>query len=240
MSEEDRRELIARQRSALYGEGPFAETGGYIDETGTPRQGVPSANGPATALRGHSPLAYDYNRQPPAQGDLSGPAPQNTEGTPGGQQAGAPQRDRTSSNASPSSNQPGPTSNAQTTRRSPANSSPDPSRGGPPSTGAKSSSAIGSVAPIGTRPTAVSGAPPATSSLSKQPSSARLPSPLSQEYGNQAAEAGASSSTSGPGSNPPSATGEGSNVGLSGWGSRSGVWGSANKSGLGVQASVWG
>jgi hypothetical protein len=237
MSEEDRRELIARQRSALYGEGPFAETGGYVDETGTPRQGLPSTNGPS-GMRGHSPLAYDYSQQPPAQGDLQGAPQQPADGAPGPQSGSGPQRSRTESNASPAANQPG-VSSGQPTRRSPTDSSPDPSRGGPPSSGAKSASGIGSVAPIGTRPTAVSGAPP-NPSLNKQPSSARLPSPLSQEYGSQAGEAGPSSSTSGPQSNPNSATGEGSNVGLSGWGSRSGVWGNANKSGLGVQASVWG
>ena len=40
MSEEERRELIARQRSALYGEGAaYPENGGF-DENGTPRPGL--------------------------------------------------------------------------------------------------------------------------------------------------------------------------------------------------------
>ncbi|EDO00957.1 hypothetical protein SS1G_03431 [Sclerotinia sclerotiorum 1980 UF-70] len=66
MSEEERRELIARQRSALYGEGPAfnAENGGF-DENGTPR---PTTQGSTTqtlnpapgAIRGHSPLAFDH------------------------------------------------------------------------------------------------------------------------------------------------------------------------------------
>ena len=52
MSEDQRRDLIARQRSALYGEGSFAETGGYIDETGTPRPGAP---GSSSGKGGHEP-----------------------------------------------------------------------------------------------------------------------------------------------------------------------------------------
>ena len=49
MSDEERRELIARQRSALYGEGPFAETGGYVDETGATRPGIPVPHAPGPA-----------------------------------------------------------------------------------------------------------------------------------------------------------------------------------------------
>ncbi|ROT40990.1 hypothetical protein SODALDRAFT_270650 [Sodiomyces alkalinus F11] len=58
MSEEETRELIARQRSALYGEGLFAEKGGYVDETGIVRTGSLARSGPSS-LRGASPMAFE-------------------------------------------------------------------------------------------------------------------------------------------------------------------------------------
>ncbi len=103
MSEDDRRDLIARQRSALYGEGAFAESGGYVDETGTPRPGIPGPPVP-TSIRGHSPLAYEYGRAPPAHADgIGSPA----DGAPGSQSAGPNERSRANSNSSPQSNSSG-------------------------------------------------------------------------------------------------------------------------------------
>jgi len=69
MSEEQTRQLIARQRSALYGEGQFGEQPGYVDEMGAHRSGAPSVGGPSI-LRGQSPMTYDLNRgmPPPADG----------------------------------------------------------------------------------------------------------------------------------------------------------------------------
>lgn len=67
MSEEQTRELIARQRSALYGEGPFADKTGYVDESGNMRSGIPGPSGPSS-LRGPSPLAFDsMGRSPPGE-----------------------------------------------------------------------------------------------------------------------------------------------------------------------------
>src|SRR6266536_3198132 len=68
MSEEERRELIARQRNALYGEGAsFSENGGF-DENGTPR---PGSGSQSAGIRGHSPLAFgsqgENASQPPAE-----------------------------------------------------------------------------------------------------------------------------------------------------------------------------
>lgn len=232
MSEEDRRKLIAQQRSALYGEGPFAETGGYVDETGASRPGlgVPPS-GPA-ALRGHSPLAYDYGRvAPPAHQDAH-QVP--VEGGQGSQSAGPNERSRANSNSSPQSN-PGSKSVFDAPGQQPTRTSASSPGGSPSRQGAQGGkSGQGSVAPIGTRPTSTSA--PSNPALNKR-STTPLLSPLSQGYTVSAAEEG--SATTAAAANPASATSEQPNVGMSGWGARSGGWGA--KSGLGgVQASVWG
>lgn len=147
MSEEERRKLIARQRSALYGEGP------YVDETGTPHPGVASGppNGPAS-LRGHSPLAYEFGRTPPVfpQGGPQPPVDAAVAGDP----------TRTNSTSSPQ-----PNVASQQQQASPPT--------GSPSLGAGASSKPGqgpAVAPIGTRPaqpTVQRSTPPVTSSLNQ-------------------------------------------------------------------------
>jgi hypothetical protein len=69
LSEEQSRQLIARQRSALYRDGQFGgdKTGsGYVDETGALRHGLPGHSGPSS-LRGQSPMTFDIVRaHPPA------------------------------------------------------------------------------------------------------------------------------------------------------------------------------
>lgn len=227
MSEEERRELIARQRSALYGEGAgFSENGGF-DENGTPRPGTQgSGSQSATGIRGHSPLAFDhYNAQ--AQGENSnqqGSAePQSATGQAPGQQ-----RSRANSTSSPSSN---PTSSfslfdsaAQQSSRT-STSSPG---GSPPRQGGKTQPSS-NVAPIGTRPSGQAPNP----ALNKR-STTPLPSPLS--YGFAANEEGKKDErTSSAASNPNSQAQQ--DVGLS-WGSKSGVWGKSNLGSM--QASVWG
>ncbi|KAK4233429.1 hypothetical protein C8A03DRAFT_38863 [Achaetomium macrosporum] len=230
MSEEDRRKLIAQQRSALYGEGPFAESG-YVDETGPVRPGLSGPPGPV-ALRGQSPLAYDYGRAP---GVHANPGAQPSADAGQGPQSAGPNEQSRANSTSPQSNPgskgmfdaPGTQQSNRTSASSPGGS--PPRQGGP---GSKPSQ--GSVAPIGTRPSATTA--PMNPALSKR-STTPLPSPLSQGYipsGND--ESGTPSST-GP-TNPSSATTEAPSVGLSGWGARPNGWGS--KPGLGVQASVWG
>jgi len=235
MSEEERRDLIARQRSALYGEGSFVEGGGYVDETGTSRVGYPVAPSGPAGLRGHSPLAYEYGRTPPVRPEAGSQVP--TEGAQGTQSVGPSQRSRANSNASPQSN---PAGNlgafdvpvAQQSSRT-SNSSPgsSPTNGKPHGGNA--------VAPIGTRPSAAPGSAaqavpnPALNKRTTTP----LPSPLSHGLNAPGGGEEKTPSTAGGSSNPTSAGAEGP-VGLSGWGGRSAVWG--NKSGLGVQASVWG
>jgi hypothetical protein len=216
MNEEERRELIARQRSALYGEGPYPENGGFTDESGTPRPGTQGSNPTATR---HSPLGF---------AGQNGPAENGTEQS---QSQPQQQRSRANSTSSPSSNQANFSlfENAQQSSRT-STSSPG---GSPPRQGKAATGS--SVAPIGTRPTQA--ANPALNKRSTTP----LPSPLS--YGFAATEENGINTnnnnangdrTTSTASNPSTAA---QDVGLGGWGSKSGVWG---KNSLGVQASVWG
>lgn len=234
LSEEDRRKLIAQQRSALYGEGPYPDGASYVDEAGTPRPGLPGPQVGPAGLRGHSPLAYEYGRAPPVHPDAG--AQVTAEGGQGSQSAGANEQARANSNSSPQSN-PGGKSVFDTTAAQQSNRTSVSSPGGsPPRQGAPGSKpSQGSVAPIGTRPS-VSGAPsnPALNKRSTTP----LASPLSQGYNASGNEEGAPSASTAPPNTSAPAT-EGANVGLSGWGARPNGWGS--KPGLGgVQASVWG
>lgn len=257
MSEDERRELIARQRSALYGEGQFSEGGAYVDETGAVRPGppthhvVPSA---ASGLRGPSPLAYEYGRTPSSnQGDAQSQQQQQAQGpgAPEGSQAAmvaANDRSRANSNASPLSN-----AGSRAAFDAPPSQSQQSQQGGAPITRASTSSPNGSpssnkqsaggaaVAPIGTRPSGA-GSPSNPALANKQRSTTPLPSPLSHGYSASSTGNGDDKSGNvGSSNTPQSATAgpESGNVGISGWGGRPGVWG--NKSGLGsVQASVWG
>ncbi|KAJ0122897.1 hypothetical protein J7T55_01135 [Diaporthe amygdali] len=200
MSEEARRELISRQRSALYGESPFGQTGGYIDETGTPRQGLPVHHGGPPGIRGPSPLTYEAGAQPPNEPVSAGPQ----------------QRERNSSNASPASNPSGNKGSLEQQISRTSNSSPGGENGravtGKP------------VAPIGTRP---SGPPtsqgPPNPALQRQ-STTPLPSPLNQGYNvSGGGESGGMNAASGS-SNPTSAGAE-APVGLGSWPQRGQPWG---------------
>ncbi|KAL9097557.1 MAG: hypothetical protein Q9165_000453 [Trypethelium subeluteriae] len=235
MNEEERRELIARQHRALYGNDSTLYTG----DNPTPRQGSQDAriSTSATGVRGNSPLAFDpfgsqssaSATEPPVQMPAREQLQKQDAAITGKQSS------RRNSNSSPSSQ---PTSfglfeNAQQSSRT-STSSPG---GSPPLQGPKSSTATAGPAPIGTRPTQNQTAP--APGLSKR-STTPLPSPLS--YGFSANEQGASNSnnnerSTSAASNPNSNVPEKS-VGLGGWGSNSGVWGTGKN--LGVQASVWG
>ncbi|CAJ2504391.1 Uu.00g117850.m01.CDS01 [Anthostomella pinea] len=214
LPDDERREVVARQRPAMYE--------GQYDDAGANRVGMQGLPPASAGQRGPSPLAYDYRR----------PSVATAPGNPGDGRVS-----RANSNASPQSNTPtnmGMFDNAvnqQATRTS--NSSP--TGGSPPRAGEtpKSGQTGNTVAPIGTRPLGNSQAPnPALNKRSTTP----LRSPLSHGFSasGNGDDMGQGVATSGVPSNPPSASAEGYN----GWGSRSGVWG--NKSNLGVQASVWG
>ena len=169
MSEEDRRELIARQHRALYGD----QSALYTSNNPTSSQDVRVST--SGAGRGASPLAFDpFGMQNPnLSNEGSVQMPSRDKDVVGGAQDV-----RANSNSSPSSN-PNPAfslfENAQQASRT-SNSSPG---GSPPRQGAKSSNG-GGVAPIGTRPTTTQGQP-AGATLSKR-ATTPLPSPLSYSY----------------------------------------------------------
>lgn len=253
MNEEDRRELIARQHRALYGNEntPYYENNSFGDDGHTPRPIAQGSNAPtsgAAGARGPSPLAFDPFGMSQNQGQAGANenAPQYTAKDQSHNQQSAgpgpssnpqqPQRSRANSNASPSSNNNSfslfDTAAQQSSRTS--TSSPG---GSPPRQATKSSTApIGSgVAPIGTRPSQTAQVQASNPALNKR-STTPLPSPLSYGFAsNESSNANERSISAA--SNPSSAANKDANVGL-GWGSNSGVWG--NKNSLGVQASVWG
>lgn len=215
MSEDDRRELIARQHRALYGDNSSLYT---AEGTRSQAQDVRVPSGG----RGPSPLAYDpfgVQAQAGAEGAVQ-----------------MPPRDRAESTASPASNAPlqqfGLLSNAQQSSRT-SNSSPD----GSPSLAPGSKGNSQGVAPIGTRPAQ---GPGATGALNNNRSTTPLtPSSLSYGFNASDGQQGGMSkderSTSAA-SNP--ALAEKNTGGLGNWGSNNGHWGS-NKN-LAVQPSVWG
>lgn len=236
MSEEERREQIARQRSALYGEGPaFPENAGF-DENGTPRPGTQgSGSHSATGIRGHSPLAFDHFKSQSNQVDASN---QQTNAEPQSATGQAPgqQRSRANSTSSPSSNPTSSFSLFESAAQQSSRTSTSSPGGSPPRQGGKAPTSSG-VAPIGTRPSTQAPNP----ALNKR-STTPLPSPLSYGFAaanngdeGQGTEKDGHRATSAA-SNPNNAQQSQQDVGL-GWGSKSGVWG---KNSLGVQASVWG
>lgn len=163
MSEEETRDLIARQRSALYKEGPFAEKGGYVDENGVMRTGIPTHSGPAS-LRGASPLAYELGHNLPGN-----PEGASVHGADVGQGIAQEIGSRPNSTTSPQSN---PTSSKavfdsaigqhanRTSTSSPGGSPPRQELPG----GSKVGQGGATVAPIGTRPSGT----PVTNSSSKR------------------------------------------------------------------------
>lgn len=247
MNEEDRRELIARQHRALYGNdsGSLFEGSRPSDDSQTPRPGDQSvaASGSASGGRGASPRTFDSYTvgQHQAQTNVVEAASQavaneqsqqntSTGPSPKPQQ----QRSRTNSNSSPASNnnqnftlfESGAQQSSRTSTSSPGDASPHTSKSSAPTSGG--------VAPIGTRPAQNQAVNPVLNKRSTTP----LPSPLSYGFApNESLSAnnnlGNERSTSAA-SNPSSGNKE---SGLA-WGSSSGVWG--NKNALGVQASVWG
>ncbi|KAH9845042.1 Protein transport protein Sec61 subunit beta [Teratosphaeria destructans] len=215
MSEDDRRDLIARQHRALYGEGSNIYSTGDGGSARAQSQDVR----PVGSQRGTSPLAFDpYGTQ--AQGGAEASVQM-------------PPRDRQGSTASPAgatqAQQQFSLLNEQQSNRRTSNSSPG---GSPPLSGGSKVSGAG-VAPIGTRPVQASG----PVGLNKRSTTPLTPSSLS--YGFSSSDAQNSGvktddrSTSSA-SNPPLEKGV---SGLGGWGGNSGVWGGGKN--LAVQPSVW-
>lgn len=232
MSEESRRDLLARQHRALYGnESPaFFPPGPLSDDN--PRPDSQAATPSSAGVRGSSPRAVDpfgLTQTPVTEStsSLQSPSRANSASSPSSAiNVGFP--DQPSSASSPV----GPDSPA--------------SRQAPPKPGAGPIGSTG-VGPIGSRPVAGQpAAPPSNPALNKR-STTPLPSPLGFGFtpGEAAAAAAnaaerSTSAASNPAVAAPATTGPkdpSGGVGL-GWSNGSGVWGS--KSGLGVQASVWG
>ncbi|KAG6023765.1 hypothetical protein E4U41_001935 [Claviceps citrina] len=150
MSEEETRELIARQRSALYGEGPFADKSSYVDESGNIRTGAPGPSG-SSSIRGPSPLTFEGIGRAPsgAEAAASGSVSDHNNIAPGdpsprAQSSSSPQRSGPPNKAF---------DNAVGAQSRTSNSSPT---GGSPPRDIGPGSKVGqpgiSVAPIGTRP----------------------------------------------------------------------------------------
>ncbi|SPO00068.1 uncharacterized protein DNG_02920 [Cephalotrichum gorgonifer] len=162
MSEEETRELIARQRSALYKEGPFAEKNGYVDENGVIRPGIPTHSGPAS-LRGASPATYDLGRNLPGN-------PESASIAESAQNTAQEVASRPNSTTSPQSNSTNSKAVFDSTIGQPANRTSTSSPGGSPPRqelpGAPKSGQSGgaTVAPIGTRPSGT----PVTNSSAKR------------------------------------------------------------------------
>ena len=244
VSEESRRDLLARQHRALYGnESPaFFPAPGLTDDPSRPdSQGGAGTPSSATGVRGPSPRGVD------PFGLTHTPGPASTDGvahTPTAASA-LQSPSRANSTSSPSSginpvfgggvDQPVTQTSSPGGADSPSSrQAPSKPAGGP----------IGSVGPIGSRPVPTTMQAP-NPGLTKR-STTPIPSPLG--FGFTAGDGGA-----GPGnersfssaSNTPTTVSTGApgikeppgSVGL-GWGNGSGVWGPKN--GLGVQASVWG
>lgn len=243
-SEESRRDLLARQHRALYGnDSPaFFPPASFGDDSPRPDGQVVPPTTTAGGIRGPSPRGVD----PFGLGQVPGSA--NQEGVAQAASAGPTAAalhspPRASSTSSPPSTGNPVYGGFEGAGEQPITTTSSPGRADSPSsyqTSSKSVAAgpIGSVGPIGSRPV---GNP----TLNKR-STTPLASPLS--FGFTASEA----TGNGPGGEqlPPvsmpsvgsagnraSIDASGSSVGL-GWGGGSGVWGSKN--GLGVQASVWG
>ncbi|TQW08741.1 hypothetical protein V2A60_006223 [Cordyceps javanica] len=148
MSEEETRELIARQRSALYGEGPFADKTSYVDESGNIRKGAPGPSG-ASSLRGASPMNFDSIGRPPA--DVGTPTSANEHASGHSELSPRPNSTTSPQSAAPNNkvfdNAVG--AQSRTSTSSPTGASPprDLAPGSKPGQGGAT------VAPIGTRPT---------------------------------------------------------------------------------------
>ncbi|KAF2768040.1 hypothetical protein EJ03DRAFT_352484 [Teratosphaeria nubilosa] len=215
MSEDDRRDLIARQHRALYGEGSNIYSTGDSGPARAQSQDVRSVG----SQRGTSPLAFDpYGTQ--AQGGAEGSVQM-------------PPRDRQGSTASPAgatqAQQQFNLLNEQPSNRT-SNSSPG---GSPPLSGGSKVSSAG-VAPIGTRPVQASG----SAGLNKRSTTPLTPSSLSYGFSSSDAQNKGVKTDDRSTSSASNAPLEKGVSGLGGWGVSSGVWGGGKN--LAVQPSVWG
>ncbi|KAJ5360361.1 hypothetical protein N7517_009552 [Penicillium concentricum] len=229
VSEDSRRELLARQHRALYGnESPaFFPPGAFSDDNPRPDS---QAGTPSSGVRGSSPRGMD-----PFGLTQAGAASDATTGLQ------SPSRANSTSSPSPAIN--------ASFGEQPVTSASSPGADSPSSRQAASkpvAGPIGSVGPIGSRPAPGQTSAPAGNPALNKRSITPLPSPLGLGFTPADPTAGpAAERTSSAGPSPavtsaagtPGAKDQTGGVGL-GWSNGSGVW--SSKSGLGVQASVWG
>lgn len=213
MSEEDRRELIARQHRALYGDNASL----YQGEGAPPRPQSQDVR-VSSSGRGTSPLAFDQYSGQPQQSNESA--------------VQMPPRDRGNSTASPVSTQATQQSYALLSDAQQSSRTSNSSPGGSPPPGQSQKGGAPGVAPIGTRPAQ---APSSAGGLNKRSTTPLTPSSLS--YGFSAEQHLKDERSTSASSNPPQA--DKGVSGLGAWGGNSGVWGTGKNS-LAVQPSVWG
>ncbi|MCJ1466847.1 hypothetical protein MMC07_005468 [Pseudocyphellaria aurata] len=268
MNEDDRRELIARQHRALYGNdgGSFYE-GGHYDESHTPRPATqpPAAPTSATSARGPSPLAYNsfglnQNQAQPASkdaGQFSGldqsqpaqPAqqPQPSQPSQPSQQSGPTgpspklqqQRSRANSTSSPASNPQSFSLFENAAQQSSRTSTSSPGVSPPrPSKSATKAATLPISAGVAPIGTRPASNQAGNPALNKR-STTPLPSPLS--YGFAPNE---SLTTSSAGNERSTSAASNPSAGTKDANMGGMAWGSGSgvwgKNSLGVQASVWG
>ena len=176
MSEEETRDLIARQRSALYGEGQFPEKTGYVDETGVVRPGAAVGSGPSS-IRGHSPLAFDAIGRAPPSADAATPGSSSDTNAASAEPTSRPQSTTSPQTAGPTNKVFDNAVGGQTRTSSSSPTGASPPRDLAP--GSKTGQSASAVAPIGTRPSGT----PATTTSSKR-STTPLASPGGWGRGN--------------------------------------------------------
>ncbi|EPS45665.1 hypothetical protein H072_358 [Dactylellina haptotyla CBS 200.50] len=247
MSEDERRELIARQHRALYGERRDEEPLSTFDLHSRGSNPPSTAGSVSGGTRGPSPLAFDpfgYQNGNQQDGFIQTPVSEHPAGTNGV----SPTRSRTNSVSSPSSKAGYNVHQEFKATQSSRTSASSPG-GSPPRLGRVSTTPVtnSGVAPIGTRPISSSQIPPPNVGLQKR-STTPIPSPLgySNYQGDDSYNSPGNASSAAPGSNKPSANERSASAASNhttssqdpsnmAWGSK--VWGGK---GLGPVASVWG
>jgi hypothetical protein len=237
MNEDSRRELLARQHRALYGNDAsnFLPQGGFGEEASSNREpGAANPTSAAEGMRGNSPRAADPFGMGPAPGQQASVEKANPAGSMSNQDV-----TRAEATSSPIA---GTASAAQfgsieTTAQQSGNSSSSPGGGDSPSRSVSkvATAPIGTgMGPIGTRSSQQQPPPPPIQSVNKR-STTPLTSPMNN-FGFGSTEQASNNERSGSSNSNPSATQKETNSGITSWGTGSGVWGS-NKIGA---TSVWG
>jgi hypothetical protein len=217
LSEEGRRDLIARQHRALYGGGDPAAFVGQVpfspEDAGSRDQAGAGMSGASGAPRGASPRNADLY------------ASQAETGAGAGQESA-----RGEKVTSPSTQAPGfGAFDVQTSGKAPTPPSGDDPTHSRQISKSTTAPVMGGMGPIGSRP--------APQQAPNQPLNKRTTSPLPSSLGYGFAPNEQSGDRAGSANSNANNQKENSNAGMGAWGTGSGVWGSNNKIGT---TSVWG